>query len=133
MCCLATADPVAAIDCLAKLYSEEQYSDTPTQREITLKAEAMLAGMLGPTGAAEIASNERFLTTIVADRSRGFGSSRHKGLQTASLGLAALANVVSRRSLSLFFERTLFSTQNPSFTLYSTGRDQQSGPYCTTT
>ncbi len=111
MCCLATADPVAAIDRLAKLYSEEQYSDTPTQREITLKAEAMLAGMLGPTGAAEIASNERFLTTIVADRSRGFGSSRHKGLQTASLGLAALANVVSRRSLSLFFERTLFSTQ----------------------
>ena len=111
MCCLATADPVAAIDRLAKLYSEEQYSDTPTQREITLKAEAMLAGMLGPTGAVEIASNERFLTTIVADRSRGFGSSRHKGLQTASLGLAALANVVSRRSLSLFFERTLFSTQ----------------------
>lgn len=111
MCCLATADPVAAIDRLAKLYSEEQYSDTPTQREITLKAEAMLAGMLEPTGAAEIASNERFLTTIVADRSRGFGSSRHKGLQTASLGLAALANVVSRRSLSLFFERTLFSTQ----------------------
>ena len=111
MCCLATADPVAAIDRLAKLYSEEQYSDTPTQREITLKAEAMLAGMLGPTGAVEIASNERFLTTIVADRSRGFGSSRHKGLQTASLGLAALANVISRRSLSLFFERTLFSTQ----------------------
>lgn len=111
MCCLATADPVAAIDRLAKLYSEEQYSDTPTQREITLKAEAMLAGMLGPTGSVEIASNERFLTTIVADRSRGFGSSRHKGLQTASLGLAALANVVSRRSLSLFFERTLFSTQ----------------------
>ena len=73
MCCLATANPVAAIDRLAKLYSEERYSDTPTQREITLKAEAMLAGMLGPTGAAEIASSEMFLTNIVADRSRGFG------------------------------------------------------------
>jgi len=111
MCCLATADPVAAIERLAKLYSEEQYSDTPTQLEITLKAEAMLAGMLGPTGAAEIAANTAIHTTIVADRSRGFGSSKRKSLQTAALGFAALANVFSRRSLSLFFERTLFSTQ----------------------
>lgn len=110
MCCLATADPVAAIERLAKLYSEEQYSDRPTTREITEKAELMLTGTLGPSGAAEIAANKTIHTTIIADRSRGLGSSRRKGLQAASLGAAALANIISRRSLSLFFERTLFST-----------------------
>lgn len=110
MCCLATADPVAAIERLAKLYSEEQYSDRPTTREITEKAELMLTGTLGPSGAAEIAANKTIHTTIIADRSRGLGSSRRKGMQAASLGAAALANIISRRSLSLFFERTLFST-----------------------
>ncbi len=110
MCCLATADPVAAIERLAKLYSEEQYSATPTTREITEKAELMLRGTLGRSGAAEIAANQNIRTTIIADRSRGLGASRRKSLQTATLGAAALANVVSRRSLSLFFERTLFST-----------------------
>lgn len=110
MCCLATADPVAAIERLAHLYSTERYSDKPTPREITEKAEAMLAGTLGPSGAAEIAANQQVLTTIVADRSRGFGSSRHRGLQAAALGGAAIANLASRRALSLFFERTLFST-----------------------
>jgi hypothetical protein len=110
MCCFATADPVAAIERLAKLYSEEQYSDRPTTREITEKAELMLTGTLGPSGAAEIAANKTIHTTIIADRSRGLGSSRRKGLQAASLGAAALANIISRRSLSLFFERTLFST-----------------------
>lgn len=110
MCCLATADPVAAIERLARLYSEETYSESPTPREITQKAEAMLTGTLGPSGAAEIVANQRIHTNIVADRSRGLGSSSRKSLQAAALGCAAVANIASRRALSLFFERTLFST-----------------------
>lgn len=110
MCCLATADPVGAIERLAKHYSEETYSARPTTREITEKAEAMLYAALGPTGAKEIVRNKNILTTIVAARSLGIGSSPNKGLQAAALVAAAFANILSRRELSLFFERTLFSS-----------------------
>ncbi len=110
MCCLATAEPVAAIERLARLYSEEQYSEAPTTGEITAKAEAMLSGTLGANGAAEIAANRKVLTTLIADRSRGFGSSHNRSLQVAALGCAALANLASRKLLSVFLERTLFSS-----------------------
>lgn len=109
LCCLATADPVAAIERLAYLYSHEEYSAKPTVSEITDKARVLLQTVLGPTGAREIAQNAVFRTHIVAARARGLGSSSNTALQGLALGSAALANVASRRLLSLFFERTLFA------------------------
>lgn len=109
MCCLATADPVAAIERLAKRYSEEEYSEQPTTDEITDKARQMLADMLGPGGVEDIVSNQVFRTHIIADRARGIGSSELKGLRMLQLISSALANVLSRKTLSLFFERNIFS------------------------
>ena len=109
MCCLATADPVATIDRLAKSYSEERYSDKPSTDEITDKARQMLAHMLGPDGAGQIVRNEIFRTHIIADRARGIGSSRAKGLQLVQLASSAVLNTASRKTLSLFFERNIFS------------------------
>lgn len=109
MCCLATADPVAAIDRLALRYSEEQYSDIPTVEEITQKARLMVEHVLGETGAKEIIENKRFKTHIITDRCRGLPSSAGKPLQTIMLGSAAAANLVSRKALSCFFERTVFT------------------------
>lgn len=111
MCCLATADPVAAIDRLADLYSHERYSAQPTTGEITAKARLLLQTVLGPTGDREIADNTRFKTHIVAGRGKGFGSSERRWLQGLALGGAALANVADRRLLSLFIQRTLFSVE----------------------
>ncbi len=110
MCCLATADPLAAIERLADLYSNETYSEQPDTNEITAKAVEMLSGTLGANGVEEILNNRIFKTNIIADRCRGFGSSTNKKLQMAALGLSAASNVLSRRSLSLYFERTIFST-----------------------
>lgn len=109
VCCLATADPVAAIDRLAKGYSEERYSAKPTTDEITDKAWQMLATTLGPDGAAQIVQNDVFRTHIIADRARGVGSSARKGLRLAHLAASGVLNAASRKSLSLFFERTIFS------------------------
>ena len=109
MCCLATADPVAAIERLAKRYSEEQYSEHPTTDEITNQAREMLAATLGPDGVEEIVENEIFRTHIIADRARGFGSSRVKALRMLQLLSSALLNAASRKTLSLFFERNIFS------------------------
>lgn len=109
MCCLATADPVAAIERLAKRYSEEQYSAQPTTDEITEKARQMLAETLGPSGVKDIVENEVFRTHIVADRARGIGSSQIKQLRMLQLLGSAILNTASRKSLSLFFERNIFS------------------------
>ncbi|PCI80952.1 MAG: hypothetical protein COB20_02335 [SAR86 cluster bacterium] len=109
MCCLATANPVAAIERLAKCYSEERYSEQPSTDEITDKARQMLMETLGPDGVKEIVENEVFRTHIVADRARGIGSSRVKQLRLLQLLSSAVLNVASRKTLSLFFERNIFS------------------------
>jgi Patatin-like phospholipase len=109
MCCLATADPVSAIERLAKAYSEETYSEQPTTDEITEKARQMLLETLGPSGAQEIVDNKVFRANIIADRARGIGSSGVKQLRMLQLLCSALLNTASRKTLSLFFERTIFS------------------------
>ena len=110
MCCFATNDPVGSIGRLAHYYSHEKYSAKPTVKEVTDSARVMLSKVLGETGAEEIVNNKIFRTHIVADRCKGIGSSRFKSLQVLHLGLGALCNVISRRSLSLFFERTVFTS-----------------------
>jgi hypothetical protein len=108
LCCLATSDPVAAIERLAMLYSRESYSDKPTVAEISKKARAMLATVLGSEGAQQIIENQCFRTHIVTARVRGLGASRVSALQALALMASAASNVVSRKSLSWFFERNLF-------------------------
>lgn len=109
MCCLAMRDSRGAIERLADYYSRERYSENPTVREITESAKLMVAKVLGANGAEEIANNEIFRTHIVACRCKGIGSSQVKWLQALHLATSATCNVFSRKSLSIFFERTLFS------------------------
>ncbi len=109
ICCLATADPLGAINRLAERYSQEQYSAKPTVEEITDKARLMLQYTLGESGGREIVSNQRYRTHVVVDRARGLNSSSGKNLQSLFLGSAMLSNAVSRKSLAWFFERTIFA------------------------
>lgn len=108
MCCLATADPVAAIERLATLYSEERYSADPDPAEVSQQAVTMLQGVLGGTGAREIVTNARFRTHIVAARCRGLPSDASHFRQGAMLAGSAVLNAASRRSLGWFYERTIF-------------------------
>ena len=107
--CLGTAEPLRAIDELARRYSEETYPGQPSVEEITGKMRNMLADVLGPSGAAEIAGNTVFRTHIIADRCKGIANSRHASLQKIALGSSAMANILSRRTLSWFFQRTIFT------------------------
>ncbi len=118
MCCFATSDPVGSVERLAHYYCHEKYSAKPTAKEVTDSALLMLRKVLGETGAEEIVSNEILRTHIVADRCKGIGSSKFKSLQALHLALSAFCNLISRRSLSLFFERTLF-VNNEQFSPWS--------------
>lgn len=107
--CLASGNPLRAIEALARGYSEQTYSDTPSVAEITQKMRQMLAGVLGANGASEIVNNKQISTHIVADRCKGFGSIANRYSQLGFLGLSAAANMISRHALSFFFQRTLFT------------------------
>jgi hypothetical protein len=109
VCCLALADSVAAIERLAMLYSSEQYSGQPSTHEVTEKAKIMLAEVLGHKGIQEIINNKVFHTHIIANRCKGFGSSTSRTLQIIALVASAFANAISRKSLSLFYQRTIFT------------------------
>ena len=108
--CLATADPLKALDELAERYANETYSAQPTTQEITEKMRGLLKGVMGVSGIEELVNNPVIQTHIVADRCRGFGSSTSTALRKLFLGSSAISNVFSRSSLSWFFERAIFSS-----------------------
>ena len=109
LACLATAEPVASIDRLASLYSNEQYSSQPSAEEVTSKARVMLRRVLGPNGGRQLVENDKIKTHIIADRCRGFLSVDSQLLLGAGLALAAVSNLISRRALKIYFERVVFN------------------------
>ncbi|MEQ8953923.1 MAG: patatin-like phospholipase family protein [Gammaproteobacteria bacterium] len=110
MSCLASLDPVASIERLADLYSHEQYSARPDMEEITRSAKTMLRQVFSNGDVLAIANNKSFKTHIIADRALGLAATGNELLQGMHLALTAAANCVSRRSLSWFFRRCVFST-----------------------
>lgn len=114
LACLGLQHPVAGIDRLAERYSGQCYSARPDRHEVSREARAMVQYVLGEQGAAQIASNDRVLTHIIADRARTLLRSEHKALLLPALGMCAAANALGRRGLALFLERVLFSNAAPS-------------------
>ncbi|MBV1910929.1 MAG: patatin-like phospholipase family protein [Kangiellaceae bacterium] len=114
LACMAQKDPVAAIERLAHLYSNEQYSEKPTVDEISDKAAVLLNRVLGETGAAEIANHKTIQSHFIVARAKGLNSSENKFAQLMGLIGAASLNAISKQSLEFFFERFLFYTDFPS-------------------
>ncbi|MBT8146919.1 MAG: patatin-like phospholipase family protein [Gammaproteobacteria bacterium] len=119
LACLGTADPVGSIDRLADLYSREQYSAHPTAEEVTSKARVLLRRVLGPDGGRQLVGNHLIKTHIIADRCRGLLSVDSQAALGAGLALAAVSNLLSRRTLRLYFERAVFNNHAHSCELTS--------------
>ncbi len=106
--CYAQNDPVAAIDRFETAYIEQSFSARPDIHEITAKSREIIDVVLGDNGIAEILSHPVFRTHIMAVRSRHFLASENRWLLTLGLLTAATLNLVSRKTLGMFFERALF-------------------------
>ena len=110
LACYAQADALAAHERFEQGYLLTRYSANPTAAEISSKAWKLVEDILGETGAKEIIDNPVMRFNLIAVRSRGLGRSEHKGTLMAGLGMAATANLISRKTLGAFFTRTLFHT-----------------------
>jgi hypothetical protein len=109
MACLAQRDPVAALARGHHAYIVEQrYSKRPSTREVTDVLTRALDLLLGPTGVDEILAHPTFRVHVITAVGRGLATSERRLLLAASIGLAAAANTLSRRTLALQFRRCIF-------------------------
>lgn len=111
LACFAQKDPVAAIERLAKYYSNERYTDNPDVNEISDKASDLLNKVLGKNGAQEIAENPLIQSHFIVARAKGLAASENKKIQMAGLICAASLNALSKKFLHLFFQRYIFFNQ----------------------
>lgn len=106
---VSTADPIAAINRLEKLYVEQCYSGKPSLKEVTDTARSLLDELLGEEGAKEILSHRWARLHVVTAVCRGW-TGVDKTLPMA-LGFAGalLLNTMKRDWLSVFLERHVFA------------------------
>ena len=106
--CYAQNDPIAAIERFETAYVEQRFSERPDIHEITSKSREIIDLLLGAHGVDEILNNPLFRTHVMAVRSRHILASENRVLLGAGLFAAASLNLLSRKTLGLFFERALF-------------------------
>lgn len=109
--CVAQADPVAAIRRFEETYLRYEVHPPVTRTRLSQDSRELLDAVLGETGAEEILSHRCMRLSVLAVRGRGLTGHRHPVFMGAGMAAAALANAVTRRSLPLFFERTLVHDQ----------------------
>ena len=110
LACLAQKDPVAALDRFEAAYVEQRYPPKPSAALVTETSARILEQLLGETGAQELLTHPWARLHVVTARCRGPLASEHPRVQLAGLALAALGNLVSRRSLALQLQRVVFHT-----------------------
>lgn len=89
-------------------YLDQMYSEKPDADEISAKSREILEALLGESGAAEIVNHPVMRMHVMTVRSRAFTASERRLPLTAGLMAAATSNFLSRRSLGMFFRRSLF-------------------------
>jgi len=99
--------PLEAIGRFQTTYVHQHYSERPSAEEITRESIAFLNTFLSERGEQEILSHPFLRLSVMSERCRGLTASDRRWALLPGLIAAALLNLVSRRSLGLFFERTL--------------------------
>jgi len=116
--CFAQNDPVAAIERLAKSYSQTRYSSNkPTPAEITIKARALLEDVFGDNGVTEIINNPVFKAHFIVAKSKGFIASENKLIQLLGLSKSYMLNRVNRKLLGSQYERFIFGAPNSNLSI----------------
>lgn len=101
-------DPLDAFNRFETAYLKQSYSDRPTPREIADETRRIRDAFLDQAAIRSLINHPTMRLNFMAVRSRGLNASENKFVLGAGLIATALSNMVNRRLLSLFFERTLF-------------------------
>ena len=107
-CCYAQSSPAEAIERFEEAYLDQKYTNNPDAAEISAKSREILEILLGEHGPRDIVSHPVLRTHIMTVRSRVLTASERRPILAGGLLASAALNVVSRRSLGLFYRRSLF-------------------------
>lgn len=105
MSAYAGADPLAAIEHLEHHYLNQRYSAKPTVREVSQSVHDLLDGFIRTD---DVQHHRKRKLHIVSARSKGPSAIEQKHCQAAVFAAVAAGNLISRRSLPLWFDRTIF-------------------------
>lgn len=105
MACYAQNDAQAAHTRLTNAYIEQGYSDKPSGDEIHASCRNMVNTLLGEKGAAEVINHPCARLHLITTQCHGLASKQHRFWQGLGFALAAVGNLLSRRSLGLSFTR----------------------------
>ena len=107
--CLSQPDPEAAVKRLQYAYLHQEYRSTkPSPKEVSQVAERLLGEALGAEGIQNIVQHRRLRNTVITARAKGIARGRRGAPLVAGMAAAMVANSLSRRALSQFFERVAF-------------------------
>ncbi len=98
-----------AYDRFERAYIDQHYSGYPSAAEVTLGSVKVMDEYLDQNGAGAVLGHAFFRLSLLAVRSRGVFARDSRLVLGPAMILAWLANAVNRKSLGLFFSRTLFS------------------------
>lgn len=107
-CCHAQADALAAFARFECAYLTQHYGSRPSAAEVSQVTAGILAALLGARGVDEILSHPLLRLNLVAVRAKYLAAVETPWAQKLTLGLTALGNLVSRRTLAWQYERVLF-------------------------
>ncbi|MBE7215483.1 alpha/beta hydrolase [Shewanella benthica] len=110
LACLAQDNPLSAYARLEDLYIGQRYDIKPTPQDVSEQVKLIIRGLLGDAAGKDIVGNQIIKSHFLA--CRGKHLNRFPSRLALGLGLAttAAANLISRRTLGLNFERFLFSS-----------------------
>jgi hypothetical protein len=106
--CLAQADPLAALERFETAYVEQRYPPKPPPSLVSATSGRILDDVLGREGAEQILNHPWARLHVVTALCRGLSAAEHPRIQLLGLALAAMTNLVSRRTLGFHMERVIF-------------------------
>lgn len=109
MACLAQRDPVAALERGHNGYIYDQrYSRRPSPQEVTRVLSKILDDLLGRAGVEEILSHPWAKVHVITAMGIRLASVDRRWSVMAAIAIAAAANVINRRYISLQMKRYVF-------------------------
>jgi hypothetical protein len=104
----AQKKPVEAIDAFETAYMKQSYSHVPTTGEVTEESRKILDAYLPDKKTSEILNHPYYHLSILAVKSKHILSIESRPAIAAGMSMATITNAISRKSMGLYFERTLF-------------------------
>lgn len=101
-------NPVAAIETFLDAYINQCYLSKPTPAEVTGKSLEIMQTYLGADGIQDVLNHPYLRLNVLVAQCLGATANDNRGILTAGLAGASVANFISRKNLKFFFRRVLF-------------------------